>query len=199
MSASTRAYHQVARAAAAEDTRRRIVAAFTDALRTRWMDEITLDGVAAAAGTTRQTVIRLFGGKEGLLGAVGAGLSGEVARRRALADGAGAEQCIRVLVQDYEVLGDLVIRLLAQEGRYPVLSVLLDVGRRGHRAWVSRAFAPALRAVGEAEQNRVVDQLVVATDVYAWKLLRRDVGHSAADTEAVMAGLVGKLLQAGEK
>ena len=67
---ATRAYHQIARAAATEDTRRRIVAAFRAALMERWMDDITLDDIAAAAGTTRQTVIRLFDGKEGLLVAV---------------------------------------------------------------------------------------------------------------------------------
>lgn len=44
------------------------------------IDEITLDEVAASVGTTRQTVIRLFGGKDGLLEAV-IGLS-ELERER---------------------------------------------------------------------------------------------------------------------
>lgn len=64
---ATRPYRQTARAEAADELRSRILRAFLDALKTGWLVDITLDDVAAAARTTRQTVIRLFGGKEGLL------------------------------------------------------------------------------------------------------------------------------------
>ena len=70
MSAVKRRYRQTARAASAQTLRQRIVLAFRDLLLARWIDEITLDEVAASAGTTRQSVIRLFGGKEGLIEAV---------------------------------------------------------------------------------------------------------------------------------
>ena len=70
MSVVKRPYNQTARAASAEGLRQKIVTAFRDLLLTRWIDEITLDEVATSAGTTRQSVIRLFGGKEGVLAAV---------------------------------------------------------------------------------------------------------------------------------
>ena len=53
---------------------------------------------------------------------------------------------------------------------------LTDAARPMHRAWVARAFAPVDRA-----DEALIDLLVVATDVYTWKLLRRDRGLSRAD------------------
>src|SRR6516164_9274175 len=77
-----RAYRQGARAEAAEATGRRIVDAFLGALETRWLEDITLDQVAQEAGVTVQTVIRRFGGKDGLLMATAQELGRQVNSRR---------------------------------------------------------------------------------------------------------------------
>ncbi|WP_024925047.1 helix-turn-helix domain-containing protein [Mesorhizobium sp. NBIMC_P2-C2] len=69
---SPRAYRQSARAEAVQDTEQQIVEALTALLAERWFDEITLDDIAATAGTTRQTVIRRFGSKTGVLSAMAA-------------------------------------------------------------------------------------------------------------------------------
>src|SRR4051794_30244782 len=84
MPGASRTYSQVARAAASEATRQRIVAAFDAAMRDRSMDDITLDQIASAAGTTRQTVIRMFGGKEGLVQAFVVQFGEGVLRRRVM-------------------------------------------------------------------------------------------------------------------
>jgi hypothetical protein len=55
---------------------------------------------------------------------------------------------------------------------------------------VREAFAPA------TSDESVLDLLVVATDVYAWKLLRRDRGHSRAQTENRLHTLVTAVLTA---
>ncbi len=196
--AQPRPYRQVARAAASQDTRRRILGAFADALQQRWMDEITLDDVAETAGTTRQTVIRLFGGKEGLLTAVAEQIGQEVAIRRSLPPGPRPAAAARAILQDYEVSGDTVFRLLAQEGRHPVLSSLLNIGRREHRQWVREVFAPDLAVRPAAEAEALLDQLVLATDAYTWKLLRRDMRHPPERVEALITDLITKLLAEGE-
>ena len=54
-------------------------------------------------------------------------------------------------------------------------------------------FAPYLPAAGK-RQDELVDLLVVATDVYAWKLLRRDRGLSRQDTENRISSLVRAVL-----
>lgn len=193
----TRPYRQVARAAATEETRRRVLDAFAAALERLWLDEITLDDVAAAAGTTRQTVIRLYGGKDGLLGAVAEHIGRGVARRRTLPPAATPAAIAHAVVEDYEVSGDMVARLLAQEGRHPALGALLARGRGWHRDWVAEAFAQPLAAVPPEARAALTDRLVLATDVYAWKLLRRDMRRSRSDTEAALAALIAAILAHG--
>lgn len=190
-----RAYHQVARAAASEDIRQRIVAAFRDALREHWMDEITLDSVAACARTTRRTVIRMFGGKDGLVAAASQAMTNEVATRRAVPRGASPAEATRALIADYEMTGDVTIRLLAQEERHGVLTQFLDNGRAFHRGWIEGVFAPALARLSRAKRARRTDQLITAADIYVWKLLRRDFNRSAAEVEASIAEMLNKLLE----
>ena len=64
----------------------------SDAELVRRMDEVTLDVAAAAAGTTRQTAIRMFGGKEDLLRAVARRMAQEIAVRRTVPAGATPRQ-----------------------------------------------------------------------------------------------------------
>src|SRR6202046_5569377 len=178
MPVAKRPYRQTARAAAAESLRRAVVTAFNDLLLSRWIDEITLDEVAASAGTTRQTVIRLFGGKDGLLEAVMDLLrAGAVPRTSMPADGS-AQAALEALIGHYEVVGDMVVRFLAQEERHSALRPLLAQGRREHRAWVAERFASTRSSLNKLERERQITRLVVATDIYTWKLLRRDFGKS---------------------
>jgi len=190
-----RPYRQIARAAATQDTQRRIVGAFREALLARWMDEITRDDVATAAGTTRQTVIRMFGGKDGLLAAVAETMKNEIEQRRAIPPGSTPQAAAHTLVRDYEITGDIVIRILAQEARHPALTPLLDVGRKWHRRWVEATFAPSLSRLPAGERARRATQLVAVTDVYIWKLLRRDFNHGVAEVTALIAGMVQRLLE----
>ena len=49
---------------------------------------------------------------------------------------------------------------------------------------------------GEASGRRLIDQLVCACDVYTWKLLRRDMGRSRADTETTVLDMVKAIVRA---
>lgn len=194
--AKPRAYRQTVRAEAAAATHRRVVEAFLAFARDRWLDEITLDEVARAAGVTVQTVIRRFGGKDGLLQAVHSRMSGEIMRRREVAPG-DVGSAVRALIEDYEVVGDMVMRSLAQEDRHPVMRQMTDIGRRFHRQWVGRVFSPWLEGLEPNEVRDRTDGLVIATDLYVWKLIRRDMARSAADyrrhVESLIAGALAGL------
>src|SRR5260370_18327912 len=165
-----------ARAEAAATTAERIL---DDAVGVFWelpTDQISLDEVGRRAGVTVQTVIRRFGGREGLLAAAGEREAEEVGRQRGEAlpdDPAGA---VRVLVEHYEVFGDRVLKMLAEEERIPALKAIADRGRRLHRDWCTRVFAPALARLRGLERERRLAQPVAICDVYTWKLLRRDAG-----------------------
>lgn len=170
--------------------------AFHDQMLTRWIDEITLDEVAAAAGTTRRTVIRLFGGKEGLLDSVITLVWDKATPRLALPSDATLETALGALLAQYESGGDMTIRFIAQEGRHPLLREPLNQGRRNHRAWVAAHFGNAVGSLEELERERQIARLVVATDVYTWKLLRRDLGYAPEDVSVLIAGMITRIVGA---
>jgi AcrR family transcriptional regulator len=184
-----RPYAQTARARATAETGRRIVEAFTDRLMTQWYDEITLDAIAADAGVTVQTLIRRFEGKEGLLGAAVKVIAAGINAKRALPAG-DVDAMVQSLFADYEQTGDPVIRLLALEDRHPAIKAVTDIGRREHRQWVSQVLAGPLAALGPASRQRAIDALVIVTDVYAWKLLRRDMGRGLPAARATLKMLI---------
>ena len=178
--APKRAYRQSARAIAAEATGERILDAFARQLREQWFDEIRLEGIAREAGVTIQTVIRRFGSKEGLLDAMHGRLGDEIRRRREVEAG-DVSGAITSIVEDYEQVGELVIRSLAQEDRYAAIKAITDIGRGMHRAWISEAFSPWLDPMAPRDRRRATDALVVAGDVYVWKLVRRDMKRPVAE------------------
>ena len=184
-----RPYRQTARALATEQTGARILDAFERRIREGWFDEITLEQIAQDAGVTVQTVIRRFGGKEGLLEAAWQRLEEEVRERRRAPSG-DVRSAVRVIVEDYEHLGDLVMRALAQEERHPAVKAANDIGRAHHRGWIEEAFAPWLTGLPREARQRRVDALVAATDVYLWKLVRRDMARPTSHVEAVMLDLI---------
>lgn len=173
----TREYQQTARAAAAEATTRRIVEAFLKRAETEWFDKIKLEDIAADAGVTVQTVVRKFGSKMGLLEVAHKHMGESVAFRRVSLPG-DVDSAIDALTRDYEEAGALVLRLLDQEQMHPVLKPTLDVGRRGHRDWLRKTFEARLKALTPARRQATLDALVVAGDIYVWKLVRLDMGRS---------------------
>lgn len=179
-----------ARAEAAQATEQRILGAARELFTSRFYDEVTLGDVAAAAGVTSQTVLRRFGSKEGLVAAVAERAEHEVRAERGRAPAGDVRGAIANLVAHYEREGDNVLRLLAQEDRVPALKRVTDEGRRLHYDWVERVFAAELAAADPADRPRRRAQLIAVCDVYAWKVLRRDLGLSAAETEAALTELV---------
>ena len=180
-----RPYDMRARSASAQATRLRILEHAQRLFLSRWYDEVTIAGVAAEAEVSGQTVLNHFGDKEGLFAAVVDHTSVEVLGRRDQARAGDVAGAIEILVDDYEITGDASIRLLAVEHRIPSVQATMDTGRSNHRDWVERIFtAPA-----------VTNELVVVTDVYAWKLLRRDRGLSRDETVASMRRMAEALIQ----
>src|SRR5689334_25070099 len=68
---TTRRYEQKLRAAAAEDTRRRILEAVHDRVRAAPSEPVSVEKVAQDAGVARSTVYLIFGSRAGLFEALG--------------------------------------------------------------------------------------------------------------------------------
>jgi AcrR family transcriptional regulator len=183
------------RSASAADTRQRIIDATTELLRHRWYDEITLKDIAVTAGVALQTVIHHFGTKEGIFAAALEEPPLPQLTSRFAAEPGDVEGAIKLLVADYEFAGDAIIRGLALEERIPALKPTLERGRRIQRQWLRDTFPSALAGLkGEALKERL-DLLVCATDVYTWKLLRRDRGLSRAKTAKAIRELVEAVIR----
>jgi AcrR family transcriptional regulator len=181
------------RATAAAETRQRIVDTAIELSLEHWYDEITLRQIAARAGVALQTVVNHFGTKEGILTAcLEQPLPAEMMTRIA-ATPDDVEAAVRLLLADYELAGDAILRSIALEGRIEALRPFLDRGRAAHRKWVGRTFPAVLAGLRGAARQRRLDLLVCATDVLTWKLLRRDRGLSQAQTQKAITELVEAL------
>ena len=190
---TTRKYTMGARARAVEETRRRIVDALVALAGERPFTEITLDTIAERSGVSVQTVLRRFGSRDGLFAEAMevAMAEAEDERRTPPGDVAAA---VRIVVDHYEHRGQTALLMLAQEAHDGVARRATDRGKAMHRAWVRDAFAPLID--GLADGDAVLDLLVVATDVYTWKLLRLDRNYSRALTERRLHDLVDAVLAA---
>jgi AcrR family transcriptional regulator len=182
-----------ARRDAVEQTRERILQAAYDLWLERPYDQVTLDAVAEAAGVTRQTVLRQFGSKDELVVAV---VDWQRPHEELLrtAEPGDTEAALRSLLARYETMGDANVRLLELEGRVAPIDYLLEQARASHRGWIERTFAAALAGRRRATRKQIVAALYAATDVTVWKLLRRDLGQSPAETAAVVRRLVDGVL-----
>jgi AcrR family transcriptional regulator len=175
-----------ARAEAADRTRQRILAAATELATERFLDEISLEDIAARAGVAVRTVIRRFGSRANLVEVAFDEANAQVSSRRDETPPADAADAVEALFDDYERWGDSLLMLLAQEQRHSALRPMLDDGRRLHREWVERVFCP--------RDELHAAQLVAVTDVYVWKLLRRDMKLSRTRAKRAMRGMIERLV-----
>jgi AcrR family transcriptional regulator len=188
----TRSYRQTARAEAVSASEKRILEAFLRCMRERGFEEVTLEEVARRANVSVRTVIRRYGGKDGLVSVAARSLQASHAQATAPAGDIGA--VVAALVDHYELAGDDAIRLTAQARSYPALAPLVERDRQEHRARVQQAFAPHLSRA-RRQQEALLDALVVACDVHVWQLARRDLGRSVDATRQLMERLVRGILK----
>jgi len=174
-----RPYRQAARAEAAVATTGAVKAAALQLLMQRWYDDISLDDIAREAGVSSKTVQRQFGSKENLARTVLLEYGAENSTWRDQIEAGNLEAAIVAIVGMYEALGDSLMRFLALEHKLPLAAEIIDMGRVVHKRWVERVFKPLL---GGLPKRQSIALLVVATDVYVWKLLRRDAGLSQSMT-----------------
>jgi AcrR family transcriptional regulator len=188
-----RTYDMGTRQQAKDCTRDAIVRATIDAFMAERSFAITLPTIAERAKVTVKTVLRHFGSREAVIEAAWAQAYDEVMAERTppLGDLEGA---LKVLIAHYERRGSIGLVMLADEND-PRAVRMNSAGRLAHREWVEEVFADRLPEQAAA-RTRLVDVLVVATDLYAWKLLRIDRGLSVDDVHDRMLLMTEALLTA---
>lgn len=197
-----RAYRSELRAERAAQTRARILAAAQE-LFVDPTERFTVERVAASADVSVQTVLRAFGSRDGLIYAA-------IGTFRASHESGDAEhvrfepfpttgEAVASLFDDYEEIGDRVVRMLAEEHRIAGFAEVAATGRRMHRRWVESAFADRLPRRAARRRSEVLTALVAATDVYVWKLLRRDLAMGRAAAERTVVRLIDGVLDDKEE
>ena len=187
-----RTYTMTARADGVDATRRRILDAARRLFFESWYDEVTLNGIAAAAGVSHQTVLNHFGSKDGVLTALTDEIHHETAEQRGSVEPGDTAGAIEALLAQYEESGLANARAGCEEHRVPALKSALDQARDWHRAWVEGTFAHVLPKSGVARRQRIA-AFLAATEVTVWKSLRHDYGFSRRDTAAAITTLVTAL------
>lgn len=189
---TTRPYRMTARREAVDATRARILAAVRDLAYEQLDFDPRLERVATRAGVSVQTVLRHFTNRQALLEQARQAALAEIVEERRPAAG-GTDAALRALLEHYELRGAFALAMLAREDDDPGVALITSAGKAEHRRWVSEVFADALPRTA-ASRDALLDLLVVATDVYAWKLLRRDRRLPVAAVHARMRAMTDALL-----
>ena len=183
-----------ARAAAAEEATERILDAAEELFWENPVQPVTMAAAAERAGVSVHSIIRRFGGQEGMVGAVARRSQARASVKRDEAVPGDLASTIHALMNHYESLGDRVLALLAAEGQSEALAEIVEQGRELHVTWCERFFASALARRRGRERRRLLAQLVAVCDVYTWELLRRRRGLGRRETELALIELLDPLV-----
>ena len=175
----------------ASQTTEKIIAATELLLTDKPLEKISLKAIAMESGVTVQTVLRHMNSREGCIYAVAERVSARVEKQRGGPAG-NIDNAIESLIEHYEHDGKLVLNLLTQErSEESFASDFTKEGRIYHRQWVERCFGQYL----SGNQTEVIDALVVATDIYTWKLLRLELDRPLNTTKNIITEMVKKILE----
>ena len=187
-----------ARAEAVEATRERIARAAMQRFLAEPYDEVTIASVARDAGVSHQTLLNHFESKDGLFAAAAERFSADLAASRAGRATSDPESVVALLMEQFERSGDGNVRLALLDERIEAVRAGLEQGRANHQGWLAEVFEDRLPS-DPAERRRTLAALHAATDVYTWKLLRRDLGHGRRATQRIMTDMVRAILNTTRK
>jgi AcrR family transcriptional regulator len=187
-----RAYRGTVQAEIAALTARRIVEAGLVLFDERWLGDVTLEQVAQRAGVTVKTLLRHYGSKDQLFAAVSQHAFREAVEVYGDPPVGDLAALAHRLADFGERAGARLLRGVAQEERDPRMRAAIAQGRAFHRAWIERACAPFL--ADHEDRARLLAALAAVTDVYSWKLLRRDGDLGRDEAEHALLDLLEGLL-----
>jgi AcrR family transcriptional regulator len=192
---SRRPYKKVARALGQERTRDALLdAADEEFYEGRW-NKTSLQVLAARAGVTKQTLLRHFESKDGLLlNALIRGYS-EVHDQRWSAPRGDVGGAVDNLLDHYEIWGKRSLRIGAwlEEG-HALLAKLSGAARQVHYDWVEYAFGPLLGNLDGPTRERRRAALIALCDVQTWWLLSHDLGLERSEIHATLTDAIEGIL-----
>jgi AcrR family transcriptional regulator len=188
-----RGYTKVARAEAEERTRTALLDAADEAFLSRPWEQASLEAIAGAAGVTKQTLLRHFGSKDGLLETTLRRAFAEVEEQRLGAPANDIAGAVENLLDHYETRGGRAMRSsnLSVEGP---LAALGRRARKFHYEWVDQVFSGWLTAASPTQRERLRAALIAVCDVQSWWILSHDLGLPRAEVRETLVLAINRLL-----
>jgi AcrR family transcriptional regulator len=190
---SPRAYTKIARAEAEEQTGAALIAAADEAFLSGPWERASLESIAQRAGVTKQTLLRHFGSKDGLLEQTLRLAMVEVEKQRLSAPTDDIPGAVDNLLDHYEARGGRAMRSTNLDVGGP-LAELAQISREFHYEWIDHAFGRWLASAPAAQRARLRGALIAICDVQSWWILARDLGRSRAEVRATLILCIRRLL-----
>jgi AcrR family transcriptional regulator len=189
-----RPYKQVARAQAQQRTEDALLDAALDEFYEGSWQRTSLEALSAKAGVTKQTLLRRFGSKDGLLARALTRGAAQVLEQRWGAPRGDLEGTVDNLLDHYEVWGRRALRIGAWQDGPAVLAKLSRMAREVHYDWVDYAFGPWLEPLDGQIRGRRRAALIALCDVQTWWLLSHDLALARPEVRAILIDLIERLL-----
>lgn len=190
----TRQYTKRARAAMEDRTRAALLDAAERLFFERGWEATSLEAVAGEAGVTKQTLLRHFESKTGLLEQAFARAFENVRHQRWDVPGDDIERAVDNLLDHYEAVGDRALRIDAMAG-VDAVAEWVRRARQLHYEWVTHAFGAFLRPLRGRDLERRRAGLIAVCDVRTWQLLRQQLGLGRAEVRATLVLAIRGLLE----
>jgi AcrR family transcriptional regulator len=194
-----RNYNNKRRALGAAETTGKIIRAFGELWKDNPVHEITLENIAEKSGVTIRTILRKFGSRDGLIQACLDHDVHFIIEERRKAPVGDIDGITRALLSNYEEMGEAGIRTIYMENEFKEARDIGIKGRKEHRKWCAEVFAPYLPDPGQDDYEIKLTAFITSTEIYLWKLLRKDLGYDQEKTfqvfKMLLEGLVLKFNQ----
>ncbi|HTA96962.1 MAG TPA: TetR/AcrR family transcriptional regulator [Solirubrobacteraceae bacterium] len=191
----TREYKQVERAKAQERTREALIEAATDEFfEGNWL-KTSLDSLSRKAGVTRQTLLRHFGSKDGLLMQSLMRGAAQVHDQRWSTPTTSVADAVDNVIDHYEDWGERSVRVGAWQRGPTVLALFANAARQIHYDWVEHAFAHWLEGFDDEARAQLRAILIVLCDVQTWWILSNDLGLPRREVHAILTDQIERALE----
>jgi len=205
---TTRKYTQQARAAAADETRRRILDAMRERLRDAPSEALSVERVAQEAGVARSTVYLVFGSKAGLFEALGQDLLERTGFQR-IVDAVGlpdardaVRESLRAAAAVYAAERDVSRTIFSMWSLEPEAVrgafEVVERGRAEGQAWLARRLAEEGHLHAEVTVDEATDILWVITSFETFDQLYTGRGLGEEQTAARLVTMAERALWGGE-
>ncbi len=186
-----RPYKQVARARSQEQTRDALLEAAVDELCDGRFPRTSLEAISARAGVTKQTLLRHFGSKEGLLTQALTHAGSRVLDQRWGTPVGDVPGTVENLIDHYEAWGERSLRIGGwEEEGPPVLAGISRMARQVHYDWIDHAFNGWLEPLDPAARARRRAALIAICDVHTWRLLSHDLKLARSEVRAILVEMI---------